>query len=190
MNQDRKPKPEKLRTDIYRLALDWVHLNRELPQPAANPDSRRPKHREYGHLAEWASDRKKEISDMLASWHEYLATERNETPPPATAAEQVRVTKAWQYLETRCQQLIELVEPEALKEIPDLHHTIRRTLGYTKPRYTLPIPCPSTDCGLRTLIRTAAVGQDFITCESCGYTIKETHYPLLIRMTFDTLLNQ
>jgi hypothetical protein len=187
---DTKTKPEKLRTDIYRLALDWVHLNRELPQPAANPDSRRPKHREYGHHAEWASDRKKEISDMLSSWHEYLATERHETPPPATAAESVRVVKAWQYLETRCQQLIDLVEPEALKEIPDLHHTIRRTLGYTKPRYTLPIPCPSTECGLRTLVRAIAVGQDFITCESCGYTIKETHYPLLIRMTFDTLLNQ
>lgn len=76
-----------------------------------------------------------------------------------------------------------------MKELPDLHYRIRRTLGATVPKYTLPIPCPNEECELRTLVRVQGVGQDFISCDSCGYTIKEVHYPLLIRMTLDAFIN-
>jgi hypothetical protein len=104
-------------------------------------------------------------------------------------AERQRLVAAWKYLEPRCEQLVELVEHEALKELPDLHHRIRRTLGANTPKYTLPVPCPNNECELLTLVRVQGVGQDFVSCDSCGYTIKEAHYPLLIRMTLDAFLS-
>lgn len=99
-----------------------------------------------------------------------------------------RVVAAWKYLEPRCEQLVELAPKEALDELPTLHHSIRRALGQHAPKYTLPVPCPNDECGLRTLIRVQGIGQDFITCDSCGYTIKEVHYPFMIRMILDTLI--
>lgn len=182
--------PKHLRRTLYWLALDWIHLRTQLPTPAARGETGRIRQsrREYGHPAEWASDKAAEIVAILTSWHDYLAELRNETPPPQ-GAEQHRLVTAWKYLEPRLEQLCQLVEHEALKELPDLHHGIRRTIGATKPRYAIPIPCPNDECGLRTLTRLTGVGQDFIACDSCGYTIKEIHYPLLIRMTLDAFIS-
>lgn len=185
-----KPKvnPDKLRHDLYWLALDWVHLHNHLPIPPLRRVERTSNTREYGHPAEWASDRAADIADILHSWHDLLAEHRAETPPP-NGSEQVRVVAAWQYLETRCDQLAYLVDPDDLREIPDLHFEIRRRLGHTNPKYTLPIPCPNDECGLRTLARITTVGRDWIECGACGYAVKEEHYPLLIRMTLDTLID-
>jgi len=181
--------PNHLRRTLYWLTLDWIHLHTELPTPTRQGETTRihASRREYGHPAEWASDTAADIVNKLTSWHDYLAEHRNETPPP-TGTEQRRLVAAWKYLEPRCEQLCNLVEAEALQELPDLHHQIRHTLGQHTPKYTIPIPCPNDDCGLRTLMRVTGIDQEYITCDSCSYTIKEAHYPLLIRMTLDAFL--
>ena len=192
--------PQKLRKTIYRLTLDWINLHRDLPTPPRRNTTRTSNTREYGHPAEWASDKAREIVDVLTSWHEALADHRHETPPPA-GNEQRRLTAAWIYLEPRCPQLIAYANHpidghdnhEALKELPDLHHGIRNTLGYNNPRYTLPVPCPNTDCGLRTLERVVGIGTDYIACGHCDYVVRDDpeghNYQWLIRVCIDTLVS-
>lgn len=198
-----------LRQTLYWLALDWIHLTSTLTTPPRG-EGRSPSTKEYGHPAEWASDNARDIVDKLVSWHDLMADTRNETRPvtritfgapstpsrpafrasvDAARAEQVRLVKAWKYLEPRCEQLVELVDYDDLKELPDLHHRIRRTLGADTPKYTLPVPCPNNECELLTLVRVQGVGQEFISCDACGYTIKEVLYPFLVRMTLDAYLN-
>jgi hypothetical protein len=141
---------------------------------------------------------------MLTSWHDYLAEHRGETRPRRkkmrvnddgddvwtwAVKDRQRLVAAWKYLEPRLEQLVELVDKEALDELPELHNKIRRALGHHAPKYTLPVPCPNEDCSLRTLVRVQGIGQDFISCDSCGYTIKEVHYPFLIRMILDSLIS-
>lgn len=182
--------PEHIRLDFYRLTLDWVHLHNDLPRPVHRDITRRPKYREYGHPAEWPSDKAAQIADLMWSWHDMLAEHRGETPPPpAHSAEIVRVTKAWQYLEPRIEQLVDLVEPDAFTELRDLHHQIRAALGHTNPRQVLPMPCPGQDCNLRTLTRRVAIGKDLIICGACGYTVREEYYPMLVRIAIDAALN-
>jgi hypothetical protein len=200
-----KPKrmpPKRLRQTLYWLALDWIHLRTDIALSSGGGAQRTSNVKDYGHPAEWASDTARDIVDKLTAWHDYVAEERNETQPRRklmrrtddgdvwvyAVNEKQRLVKAWKYLEPRCEHLVELVDAEALKELPDLHHKIRRTLGQYVPKYTLPVPCPNDECGLRTLMRVMGVGQEFITCDACGYTIKEAHYPLLIRMTLDAFL--
>lgn len=192
--QPKRMNPKALRQTLYWLTLDWIHLRTQLPTPTNtnNTGARiRTSRKEYGHPAEWASDKAAKIVTLVTGWHDYLAEHRNETPPPQ-GNEQHRLVAAWKYLEPRLEQLCELVEHEALKELPDLHHGIRRALGHTKPRYTLPVPCPSTDCGLRTLERCIGIGQDFIICGACGYTVRDdpagNNYRWLVRVCLDTLI--
>lgn len=203
--QPRRMPAKRLRQTLYWLALDWIHLSETMPTPPRG-EGRASGTKEYGHPAEWASDKARQIVDMVTSWHDYLAEQRNERQPvfgvilgntktqfefliEATQQDRLRLVAAWKYLEPRCEQLVQLVDAEALKELPDLHFGIRRTLGVDAPKYTLPVPCPSVDCELRTLVRIQGVGQDFISCDSCGYTIKEAYYPLLIRMALDAFLS-
>lgn len=201
-----KPKrmnPNQLRRTIYWLTLDWIHLRTDIALTSGNGAQRTSNVKDYGHPAEWESDTARDIVDKLSEWHDYLAEQRNETQPRRkrmrlnddgndvwawAVNEKQRLVAAWKYLEPRCEQLVELVEKEALQELPDLHHRIRKTLGQYVPKYTIPVPCPNPECGLRTLMRVMGVGQDFITCDACGYTIKDVHYPLLIRMTLDAFL--
>ena len=187
--ESKKPNPDHVRRDFNRLAWDWVQLRWRLPKPVQQENGRRSAYREYGHPAEWASDKAAQIAALFHSWHEMLADERNETPPPPTrVAEVIQVSKAWTYLEPRIEQLVKLVEPEAFRELVDLHHQIGNALGYGNPKQVLPIPCPDERCGLRTLTRNIAVGKDYIVCGSCGYSVSERYYPLLVRITLDTLI--
>lgn len=191
---DKKPDPNLVRRDFCRLMLDWVHLRTWLPKPIAQENARRPKYRQYGHPAEWASDKCAEIADLFQSWHDLVAEERNETPaPPDGAAEQVKIVKGWKYLEPRFEQLVTLVEPESLREIGELHREIRNALGFSNPRQILPIPCPGIDCGLRTLTRDIAVGRDLIVCGSCGYHVVDDaegkNYQWLVHVCLDTLID-
>ena len=68
--------PKHLRQTLYWLALDWIHLSTELPTPSRPGESTRihASRREYGHPAEWASDKATEVVDLLTSWHDYLTT--------------------------------------------------------------------------------------------------------------------
>lgn len=185
----KKANPNHIRRDFYRLATDWVHLRRDLPQPVRGATTRKPAYKISGHPAEWASDQAALIAYRFWSWHDLVAEHRNErNPPPLTTAEAVRVAKAWTYLEPRIDQLVEIVAAEALTEIGDHHRTIRNGLGLTKPREILPMPCPGVDCGTRTLTREVAVGRDLIICGACGYTVREEYYPHLIRIAIDTLV--
>jgi hypothetical protein len=208
----RRMPAKRLRQTLYWLALDWIHLSSSLPSAGAASVrrwelARHSNVRDYGHPSEWASVKAAEIANMMTGWHDYLSEHRDETRPRRklmrirpdegtdydvwayAVNEQQRLVSAWKYLEPRCEQLVGLVDAEALKELPDLHNGIRRTLGAAQPRYTLPVPCPNMDCELRTLVRVQGVGQDFISCDSCGYTIKEAYYPLLIEMTLDAFLS-
>jgi hypothetical protein len=200
--------PRSLRRTLYWLALDWIQLASTMPSAAPRTVrrwelARHSNVRDYGHPAEWASTKAAEIVDKMTSWHDYLAEHRTETQPRRkkmavnddgddvwayAVTQKQRLVAAWKYLEPRCEQLVELVDADALKELPDLHYGIRRTLGASTPKYTLPIPCPNNECGLRTLVRVQGISQDFISCDACGYTIKAAHYPLLIRMTLDAFL--
>ena len=205
----RRMPAKRLRQTMYWLALDWIQLTSTLTAPPRG-EGRSASTKEYGHPAEWASDNARDIVDKLVSWHDLMAETRNETRPTtrltlgmketpqraafrvsveAARAEQLRLVKAWKYLEPRCEELCSLVDYDDLKELPDLHHRIRRTLGADTPKYTLPVPCPNVDCELLTLVRVQGVGQEFISCDACGYTIKEVLYPFLVRMTLDAYLN-
>ena len=182
--------PDLIRRDFYRLACDWIHLRRELPQPVRGAATRKPAYRISGHPAEWASDNAALIAHLLWSWHDLLAQHRNErNPPPPTAAEQVRVAKAWTYLEPRIDQLCHLVRAEALAELSTLHHKIQRELGATYRREILPMPCPNIDCAKRALVREHAVGRDLIACGECNYRAREEYYPLLVRIALDAALD-
>ena len=205
-NTEPKPKPanpDHIRRTLHYLTLDYLTLTTQFPTPPRTPGRRTPS-REYGHPAEWASVTATTIADDLTSWHDYMAEHRGERRPRRkrlgttrdgldiwqyAAQPQARVAAAVRYLEPRIEQLCELAPAEALKELPDLHHTVRRTLGYTRPHHILPIPCPNQDCELRTLTRTQGIGQDFIVCGHCGYTIKAVHYPLLVRIALDTIVD-
>ncbi len=199
-----------LRRTLYWLALDWLQLSTTMPSAAPKSVrrwelARHSNVQDYGHPGEWASTKATQISDMMTEWHFYLAEERGETLPRKkkmrihdtdgtdiwawAVNEQQRIVSAWKYLEPRCEQLVELVDAEALKELPDLHYGIRRALGESTPKYTLPVPCPNNECELRTLVRIQGVGQDFISCDACGYMIKDSYYPLLIRMALDAFLS-
>lgn len=194
MKTDKKPDPTQVRRDFYRLALDWVHLSTWLPKPIAQENGRRSTYRAYGHPAEWASDKCAQISDMFRSWHDLLAEHRRETPAPADdAAELVQVVKGWQYLEPRFEQLVNLVEPEDLREIPELHREIRNALGFSNPRQVLPFPCPGIDCSLKTLTREIAVGRDMIACGSCGYHVVDDeegkNYEWLVHVCLNAIID-
>ena len=157
--------PHKIRISFYRLATDWIDLRTHMPTPAHTNNGRKSQNREYGHPAEWASDKAAHITAIFHDWHELLAEARNETPPPATTtAEIVQVTTSWQYLEPRIEHLCHHVEPEALDEITRLHNQIRHILGHTNPPHRIITPC--TNCGLRTLLRHTRVGQSYV--QSCA----------------------
>lgn len=195
---------DKTRKDFYELILDWIHLHNHLPKPAKTSQQTRHGTREYGHPSQWASDKAALIADILTSWHDMLADYRGETRPPnrlthgtnsyhttiiAQPSQLIRITQAWRYIEPRIEQLCELVEPEAFREIRDLHHGIQRTLGQNNPKIILPFPCPAPECGLKTLQRDILVGQNgHIICGSCGYTQREENYQFMIGVILDTLI--
>ncbi|AVJ50737.1 hypothetical protein SEA_OGOPOGO_98 [Mycobacterium phage Ogopogo] len=163
--------PEHARLDFYHLALDYVYIKTTLENPPKQHTARRTSTRiEYGHPAEWASDTAALIADIMTSWHELVAEDRNETPPNTTTAETQRVVNAWKYLEPRMEHLCNLVTKEDLKEVNDLHHTIRRTLRMDRqPAIWLSIECPVCDH--------RAVFQDMqrerLNCGNCGWSDTE-----------------
>lgn len=202
---------DRTREIFYQLILDWVYLHQQLPRPAVSSHAERRANREYGHPAEWAADKAAQIAGILTDWHDLMADHRGETRPAnkimfgsdlartqfdfvieARLSEQKRVVAAWNYLEPRFDQLCQLVAAEAFTEIHDLHHGIQRTLGYSNPPVMLPMPCPNAECGLRTLQRHLAAGNDSISCACCGYQVRDdpegANYKWLIRVCLDTLI--
>lgn len=179
-----------LRRDIQRLTLDWVRLRDTMPSPARRAAGvRGGSRKEFGHPAEWASDKAAQIVAVLSGWHGALADHRNETLPREGWAEQVKIQHAWRYLDPRCDQLLAYAGEDALAEIRTLHGQIRAALGLGRARYILPVPCPAEGCGMKALERLVGAGQDFIVCGVCGYAIRDEYYPFLVRMALDTALD-
>lgn len=181
---------DRTRRAFHQLALDGIELHHLLPKlPNYDESERRSFTREYGHPAEWASDKVAEIADLMWSWHDLVAETRNEHRPTPNTSELTRITNAWKYLEPRIEHLTQLVEPEALTEIPALHHKIQIALGKIDQPRNLPLPCPSIECGKRELQRHISVGSDEIRCKACGRKIPEQNYPFLVRMTVRAALD-
>ena len=182
---------DRLRNDIQLIVLEWVRLHTILPKPIATEQARRAFISEHGHSAEWASDTAAHIAGLLNDIHDNLAEALNTTPPPHPGtSETVRVRAAWKYLETRISELAQQEwSGDTAQEVRQLRHRVRKSLGRTIPRIALPMPCPNDECGLRTLIREIRPGRDYIECGNCGYMVKETYYPLLVRMALDTIIS-
>lgn len=208
----------RLRRLIDELCGMYHTLSEELPKPVSHQAGRRgPSSPTSGHPAEWASDAAAQIADMLWSWSDLIAEMRSETRPrPAVDPRSGRrlwleadvVRKAYRYLTPRWGDVLArgswdefsklptpwarhwtwVVEDEAFDELFDLSRRIRSGLGATRPREVLPLPCPSSECGLLTLERHAGMaGREFIVCGACGYAVDEAQYPFLVRLMVDTL---
>lgn len=172
------------------LVLDWVNLRTNMPQPRRRENTeRRTTGKIYGHPAEWASDTAAEIATVLNWAHDDIADHLGETPPPHPGTtETIRIRKAWQYLNNRIPILANYPgNKDTAETITDLHQRIRSQLGHTRPRQILPIPCPQ--CELRTIVRTIAPYNDAVTCDNCGWTIREENYPFFTRLVLDTILD-
>lgn len=178
---------ERFRKDIRYLVMDWVHLRQALPEPMRSQEAKiRTSTREYGHPAEWASDKAALIAGILNDTHDDLAdTLGHEPPPHPGTAEHIRVRAAYTYLSEHHTQLCRLDHIHDLAEgIRDEHRQIRNRLGQTRPRIILPTPCPR--CEHLTLVRTIERYRDQIDCGNCGHTITGDHYDFYTRLLLGT----
>ncbi|TXH48180.1 MAG: hypothetical protein E6Q97_25270 [Desulfurellales bacterium] len=185
--QPKQANPNKIREDFYRLAVDWVLLRAEMPKPENR--IRRSKVIEYGHLAEWASDKAACITEVLSSWHALVADHRRETPPQTGVAEQVRIVKAWKYLEPRIEQLVTLVAADDLNELSEIHLEIKRILKLDDAHANwLPIECGR--CDHKTVF--SGVGENYgrIRCYSCGLNEDETLKDFHIHRTLGQVIER
>ncbi|MEJ9080756.1 hypothetical protein WKY82_20270 [Gordonia malaquae] len=213
----RRVSASRLRVLLLDLAADWLMLHTLMPRPMSGRTGRRGPSGavESGHPAEWASDQAARIADLLWSWHDMQASYRGEALPRPIVVDGHRqrreidvVKAALKYLDPRLESMLDdggwrpqselpvpwarywdwLVEDEAFDELFDLHRQIRNATGRGRPKYILPMPCPSSDCGLLTLERQAGMaGRDFVVCGACGFTITDAHYPFLVSVLVDTL---
>lgn len=142
--------------------------------------------REYGHPAEWASDKAALIATILNDTHDSLADALgNEPPPHPYTSEHIRIRAAYTYLTDHHTQLCRQDWAyDTAVEIRDQHRQIRNRLGQTRPRIILPAPCPR--CEQSTLVRTIDYRRDQIDCEECGHTITGDHYEFYTRLLLDT----
>lgn len=177
----------KFRQDIRHLVMDWVHLHQALPEPMRSQEAKiRSSTREYGHPAEWASDKAALITEILNATHDSLAEALGGEPPPHPGtSERIRIRSAYAYLADHHTQLCrqEWVYDTAV-EIRDQHRQVRNRLGKTRPRIILPTPCPR--CEHLTLVRTIDYQRDQIDCGNCGHTITGDHYEFYTRLLIDT----
>ena len=211
----RRVSPTRLRGVLYELTMDWIFLNEQLPIPSSAGGQRSSNVRVYGHPAEWASDQCRRIADVLWSWHDAVAEHRGETRPRPIVGragtrgrrEQQVIVDAWKYLEPRIEEILTervplsrmclpapwlwewMFEDDAFGELFDLRRTIKFRTAQARPKYVLPLPCPSSECGMRALERVFGMKDrpDFIVCSVCGYTVNAENYSFLVRTLVDTL---
>lgn len=204
----------RLITVVDDLASYHGYLRRDLPIPTG-AGGRRSNTREYGHPAEWASDASRRIAELLWEWQDYTAEKFGKPRPTPMinpmSGQRMRleadvIRAAHPFLRAHADRLLTageptafaelsppwlhgwawLVDDEAFDELFELQRSIRARAGHSKPKVTLSIPCPNSECGMRTLERKPGVkGQDFVVCASCGYSVKESHYPFLVRVMVD-----
>lgn len=213
----RRLTPARLHLLIVDLVSDWLMLRTLMPRPTGSRTARRTPSgsQAFGHPAEWASDQSARIVDLLWSWHDLVAELCGETRPAPMIVDGRRqrredavVRGAAEFLDCRIDELLaagrwlpfaELptpwafmwewdVDDEAFDELFDAHRHVQAATGNARPSRVLPMPCPSSECGLRTLERRQGMaGHDFIVCGACGYSVSEDAYPFLVRVLVDTL---
>jgi len=183
-------KPQHLAILIDRLLLDYVTLRANYPSPTTPQGRAAPKSsREYGHPAQWASDRARAIADCLDGASDALRDHLGHLPPPPRhRAENRVVNHAYATLKARLEDLADYPGTEAfVDEAQDLHRNIRNALGQTPQRAALSLPCPS--CFYVPVFRTTYDDRrDVIECHHCGHQIKEMEYGLYARILIDELL--
>lgn len=176
------PSRRHYRTVLDRLAQDYILLRVTLPKPVPPPGERvmRIVAREYGHPAEWASDRARAVADQLNDAHDNLADHLHHDPPPHPGSREYgRVAIAHHYLSSWFDRLCTMPgAADTAEALYDLDRTIRRGLGRTDPRSFLPVPCPNPACQLLGLVREIDLGsgEDRVTCHCCGETIPSERY--------------
>lgn len=173
------------------LVEDWLTIHADMPSPVSRGTNiRSSSTKTYGHPAEWASDKAAEIANKLNNLHDALADHlKSEPAPHPGTTEKGRIAASWRYLRHRIPQLALYDETGDLTtELNDLHRNIRNSLGHTKHKEVLPVPCPN--CELKTVTRTADPYNDHITCGNCGFNITEERYPFFVRMVLDALLDE
>lgn len=173
----------------YRRVLGWlvedfVLIRDTMPKPVvhAGPKTRAGGSRTYGHPAEWASDKLREIADLLAGWEDNLREYLGHEPPTTGTNELLRVNAAYRYLANWFDHLCTFpAAGDAATELDELHRGIRRALGGGPAAQHLPTPCPN--CDLLSLFRTTIVGiDDVIDCRSCGYKVPLEQYEFYTRL--------
>lgn len=178
----------------YRRVLDWVVLDysmlkRDMPLPARLPDDGNApagRSKTFGHPAEWASVTAAQIADSLNWAEDHLRDVQHHEPPPHPGvAEGRRVAHAYRYLTAQFGALCTYeAAPDTAAELSDLHHHVRRVLGYTRYVQHLPTPCPW--CDVAALVRD--VGN--VECRECGRVIDEKHYGWLAGWAVDRLIEE
>jgi hypothetical protein len=184
--------------DRYKISLllDWLVIDyitlRQFPSPLRQDSTGRTSpqgSREYGHPGQWASDRAKAIADCLDQTDEALRDHLNHLPPPPRNRAEARVVNhAYLSLKARTDDLTDFPGSEAfIEEATSLHRFVGKSLGYSRPRKALSLPCPN--CSMVPVFRTLYDDRrDVIECHQCGYEIKEQEYGLYARILVDELI--
>lgn len=181
-------------TDRYRRVLGWVledyvqiaaAMAHGISGPAGDYVQAS---KEFGHPAEWASDMKRRIADVIDEIANGLRDHRGDTPANPHRAEGRKVATEHRYLTAQFESLCTYpAAADSAEELEDLHGDVRRALGQTRPSFKLDTPCPQ--CGLITMQRTVDLDRsDRINCMNCGHTIEEQYYPLYMRMVLEDVL--
>jgi hypothetical protein len=193
MNQTQnQPKPQHTRQLLDRTLTDYVLLRTQFPHPVRAIGRSAPrKSRTYGHPAEWASDTSRTIADLLDETNAALRDHLKLTPPPPRQRAESRVVMhAYNTISGAINQFCDWeYAPDAIIEIKDVQHYIRKCLGYNRQRQHLPTPCPT--CQQLGLVREVHLDRrDHIQCMNCGGEIRELEYGLFSRVIIDELLKK
>lgn len=172
------------------LLEDFALIRDTMPKPVAHagPKTRAGGSRTYGHPAEWASDKLREIADQLAGWEDALREHLGHDADAVGTNDLNRVNGAYHYLTNWFDQLCTFpAASDAATELDELHRGVRRALGGGPAAQHLPTPCPN--CNLLALFRTTIVGiDDVIDCRSCGYKVPLDQYDFYTRLLLTEIL--
>ena len=184
------PDPKRLALLLDWLVIDYVTLRKDMHYPTQGQGRTAPRSsREYGHPAQWASDKARAIADCLDATNEALRDHLNHLPPPPRLRAESRVVEtSYKSLKARTEYLASFPGADAFQEeAKEIHSSVRSSLGLTLQRTTISLPCPQCSCV--PVFRTVYDDRrDVIECHECGNEIKEMEYGLYARILIEDLL--
>lgn len=166
----------------------WVRL-RSLATPSGQKQTRRPRNREFGHPAEWASDKAAEIVDAVVRTRNHVAGYYSEANQPTRGAESARLNEAVAYLRSKKPAELRPVfagSAEALRQrLIHLHKEIGDALGVNEP--TESAACPA--CGeVSAKLFSNTRGEREVRCTGCHYRATRDDYAAAVSIAMTTLL--